>query len=50
MDLSSTIILIKSKQKQSEMSSVGLSGMSGISENTLQNRYEKALKQINKLI
>jgi predicted RNase H-like nuclease (RuvC/YqgF family) len=32
------------------MSSIGLSGMSGISENTLQTRYEKALKQINKLI
>lgn len=32
------------------MSSVGLSGISGISENTLQFRYEKALKQINKLI
>ena len=32
------------------MSSAGLSGMSGISEHTLQTRYEKALKQINKLI
>lgn len=32
------------------MSSIGLSGISGISENTLQTRYEKALKQINKLI
>lgn len=32
------------------MSSIGLSGISGISENTLQFRYEKALKQINKLI
>ena len=32
------------------MSSIGLSGISGISDNTLQIRYEKALKQINKLI
>jgi predicted nuclease with TOPRIM domain len=32
------------------MSSVGLSGLSNISSDTLQGRYEKALKQINKLI
>lgn len=32
------------------MSSIGLSGLSNISTDTLQNRYEKALKQINKLI
>lgn len=32
------------------MSSVGLSGLSNISNDTLQGRYEKALKQINKLI
>lgn len=32
------------------MSSIGLSGLSNISNDTLQGRYEKALKQINKLI
>lgn len=32
------------------MSSIGLSGLSNISSDTLQGRYEKALKQINKLI
>jgi hypothetical protein len=32
------------------MSSLGLSGLSGISSDALQVRYEKALKQINKLI
>lgn len=29
---------------------MGLSGLSNISNDTLQGRYEKALKQINKLI
>ena len=32
------------------MSSVGLSGLSNISSDTPQGRYEKAVKQINKLI
>jgi hypothetical protein len=32
------------------MSSIGLTGLSNISTDALQVRYEKALKQINKLI